>query len=284
MRHFRFLLLACTAVTLSGPVDAADMPWGNGPAVISDGDPMEEEIGSGWYLRGDIGWARGTEPKISYSHASTVVSDPKVSDRGTFGGGFGYKFDMFRADLTVDSITRRRISWTRAAGCYDFACGTGIMNHGRQSFTTFLANAYVDLGNWAGITPYVGAGIGVAYGGTSIVGYTSPTVTSTVPSATYTNFSFSTPAANRFSLAAAAMAGASYTIGSGLMLDLGYRFLWVDNSRSGNTTYRATTVTNPDASGVGGGTVVTNTQGSGRLRTEDLGFHQFRVGLRYFVN
>lgn len=284
MRNIRCLLLACAATAVPSIAGAADMPWGSGPAVISDRGQMEEEIGTGWYLRGDVGWAKSTTPKISYSHASTTLSDPKVADGVTFGGGFGYKFDMFRADLTVDTINRRRISWARTAGCYDFACAGGIMNSGHQTFTTVLANAYVDFGNWSGLTPYVGAGIGVSYGGTGIDGYTSPAVSSTLPSATYTNFSYKTSAPNRFSLAAAGMAGASYTIGSGLMVDLGYRFLWVDNSTSGSTTFKSVTVTNPDAGGAGGGTVTTTGQGTGKLRTEDLGFHQFRVGLRYFVN
>ncbi len=284
MRHVRFLLLASAAIALPGMAGAADMPWGRGPAVISEQGPTDVEIGTGWYLRGDIGYSRSTTPKISYSHASTVLSDPKVADGAVFGGGFGYKFnEWFRTDLTVDSINQRRITWSRSAGCYDATCPTDVMNSGRQAITAALANAYVDFGNWAGLTPYVGAGIGVAYGGTSIDSYTSPEVTSTVPSATYTNYSLKTSTPSRLSLAAAGMAGASYTIGSGLMLDVGYRYLWVDNSVSGTTSFKSVTVTNPDASGSGGGTVTLNTQGTGRLRTDDLGFHQVRVGLRYFV-
>ena len=46
-------------------------------------------------------------------------------------------------------------------------CGTatGVCNYedtGDLAVTTLMANAYLDLGNYSGFTPYVGAGIGGA--------------------------------------------------------------------------------------------------------------------------
>jgi len=261
MRHFRFLLLACTAVTLSGPVDAADMPWGNGPAVISDGDPMEEEIGSGWYLRGDIGWARGTEPKISYSHASTVVSDPKVSDRGTFGGGFGYKFnEWLRADLTVDQIEsygmKRRIG---SVACFTTDTCTIDSGFGGKVMPV-MANAYVDFGNWGGFSPYVGGGLGAA----RMTSSGSFTYTDTTTAATVTTFA---NGGARWSPAFAAMAGLTIDLGSGIQLDAGYRYLWLSEGSTGVIAQS------------GAGASVPST-----VEFRNNGFHQARVGLRYFVN
>src|SRR6185437_8650685 len=45
---------------------------------------------------------------------------------------------------------------TAVARCSDFY-------HGTVQSSVFLANGYVDLGSWYGITPFVGAGVGVAY-------------------------------------------------------------------------------------------------------------------------
>lgn len=284
MRLFRSVLLTTLAVAAPAAALAADMGYGRGPSLISEPRSTEEEIGTGWYLRGDIGYALSNKPKVSFTDASTRLSNATADNAMTFGGGFGYKFDNFRVDLTADAINNRKVGWNRSAGCYGLPCLGGAPNVGKQTFTAILANAYYDVGQWAGLTPYVGAGIGVAYGGMAIDGYVSPNSSSTLPSDTYTNYYYSSHQANRFSLAAAAMAGASYNLGGGIMLDAGYRFLWVDNSASGQMSYKSTTVTNPDIDGKGGGTVVTGGQAYGRVKFEDLKFQQFRVGLRYFVN
>ena len=63
-------------------------------------------------------------------------------------------------------------------------------------------------------------------------------------------------------MAAGAAAGASYTIGDGLVLDLGYRFLWVDSARSGTATLSSE---------------------AGDIRAHDLTAHQVRAGLRYYL-
>lgn len=284
MRLFRSVLLTTLAAALPGVAMAADMGFGMGPVLSSQPRSTEEEIGSGWYLRGDIGYALGNKPKVSFSDASTSLSNSTASNAATFGGGFGYKFDNFRGDITVDAINQRKVGWSRTSGCYGLTCPGGILNSGKQTFTTTLANAYFDMGQWGGLTPYVGAGIGFAYGGSSIDGYVSPTAYSSLPGATYTNYSYQASHENRFSLAAAAMAGASYNLGSGIMLDAGYRFLWVDNLSSGQVSYKSTTVTNPDINGNGGGTVIVAGRGAGHAVFDDMKFHEFRLGLRYFVN
>ena len=91
-----------------------------------------------------------------------------------------------------------------------------------------LTNAYIDMGNWCGFTPYIGAGIGFAtisvdglrddgltQGGAS-VGYGADKTT--------TNFAY------------AFYAGASFDITSQVALDLSYRWANLGSAQSGQVT------------------------------------------------
>jgi len=100
-----------------------------------------------------------------------------------------------------------------------------------------LVNGYIDLGTWWSITPYIGAGVGVAFNtiehfrDTNVIaggGGWADTGTQT-------------------SLAWALHAGASYRVSSNLALDLSYRYLNVGNARSGILQNLDPTVGNPTA-------------------------------------
>ena len=259
MRHFRILLLACSAVAVPGMAGAADMPWGRGPAVISEGEPAEVEIGTGWYLRGDIGFARPTAPTLTMGANSFTG----ISRDGSFafGGGFGYKFnDFLRADLTVDQISsyglKRRIG---TVGC--FGVDTCNVDHKFDgTVVPVLANAYVDLGKWWGFSPYVGGGAGVARMRTG-GGFTYTDTT--------THASLETVASSRtkWSPAFAAMAGLAVDLGAGIQLDAGYRYLWLSEGATGVMTQ------------TGSGGLVPSS-----VEMKNAGFHQARVGLRYFLD
>ena len=67
-----------------------------------------------------------------------------------------------------------------------------------------LANAYVDLGTWSNITPYVGVGAGVSFHRAS-----APVV----PDAAQTKFAW------------AVMAGIGFGISENIKLDIGYRYV-----------------------------------------------------------
>src|SRR5215207_10799486 len=93
----------------------------------------------------------------------------KFGDTYSFGGGFGYQFtNWLRADVTADYRAPAKFSnWS--SGSYDRGGAQGIrgfnVEKGEFEKTILLANAYLDLGNWYGITPYLGAGIGTAQRG-----------------------------------------------------------------------------------------------------------------------
>lgn len=254
--HVAAVLAAATAVT---PVVAADFsaaPQIDMPSVIPP-----EEIGTGWYLRGDIGYDRASAKSVSTSFPDLKTTRPSVGRDISYGGGFGYKFnEWFRADVTAD-YSDRSVAW-RNAGCLAGVCANWRNSHATLTSIPILANAYLDMGNWSGITPYVGAGVGFAVTKLGGAGWNGRNAVGTWNATTHAN--------SQTSLAAAVMAGASYTVGSGLMLDVGYRYLWIDQAKIGRATYT-------DATGA-----TNTTRGNvGTLKTMD--FQQFRVGLRYFV-
>ena len=79
----------------------------------------------------------------------------------------------------------------------------------------FLANAYLDMGTWYGITPYVGAGVGMA-------SYNVSNLTDT--SLSNQNAWGVAPDKSGANFAWALMAGMSWNVAPNLKLDIGYRY------------------------------------------------------------
>lgn len=175
------------------------------PSFAADYDPpifIEEapeyvpvEVGSGWYLRGDVSYEVGDR---AYDFA---VGGIGVENNRLGGGiGFGYHFtDNLRADMTVSYLGSDSLS---NAG-----------NVVSQKAWSGLVSGYFDIATIVGITPYVGAGIGATY--------SKHEVNLAVPSPTLDRSSYD------FSYAL--MAGASYKMTDNLSVDAGYQFLHTPN-------------------------------------------------------
>jgi opacity protein-like surface antigen len=109
----------------------------------------EEQFAMGWYLRGDIGFSNQQVSKLENAflpnNANHISSD--FSSAGIFGVGLGMQFNNWlRADVTGEY---------RMKADYN-----GLDVIGKEML--FLLNAYMDLGTWWCVTPFVGAGIGFA--------------------------------------------------------------------------------------------------------------------------
>ncbi len=183
-------LSACFGLCLASLVQGAAL-WGT-PVVAADfkpyappaPPPAEEPVewGSGWYLRGDIGWQNVQLPAVTGDFATIKGIDNIVSG----GLGAGYQFnDWLRADLTVDRSVFRMNRGLDTVWCPYGAVGlfgenadgnevpVGIFANpsetceprakGTLNRTSFLVNGYLDLGHYWGFTPYVGAGLGASY-------------------------------------------------------------------------------------------------------------------------
>ena len=130
------------------------------PRVI----PAPIEVASGWYLRGDVGTGVSDfrdftldpiDPKLSQVQKS-IESPPII------GVGVGYQFnDFLRADVTGEYRGNQGFSFIRSDKADPFQSISAYS--GKLSTVLVLANAYIDLGNFYGITPFVGGGIGFAH-------------------------------------------------------------------------------------------------------------------------
>ena len=87
------------------------------------------------------------------------------------GAGFGYqwnswlRFDAtaeYRADVEVQGGRQLHRVLARVGRCFD-------VYDGNHSAVVVMANAYIDLGTWMCLTPFVGAGVGCAYHKTAAV-------------------------------------------------------------------------------------------------------------------
>ena len=102
-------------------------------------------------------------PEQRATMPATPSSDQSLgfNTAGIFGLGVGYQFNnWFRADVTGEYrgnsqfFGTDRITFTGGVGTDTY--------HGSKSEWVVLANAYVDLGTWWCMTPFIGAGVGGA--------------------------------------------------------------------------------------------------------------------------
>tara|TARA_R110002020_G_scaffold5179_2_gene21905 strand:+ start:3291 stop:4121 length:831 start_codon:yes stop_codon:yes gene_type:complete len=238
--------------------------------------PMTQpvEVGSGWYLRGDLGYSvktRGAATNYSIFTAGPTYTpasfDSSSLDSDWSGSaGVGYNFtDYFRGDLTFDYTKGSFTGATSSAVPCGGGAGTGCASVDTQDFKQygFMANAYVDLGTFAGFTPYVGAGAGITRvtWGTLNSDYNCTGVgCGAVPIASTTN-----PGLESWRFTYALMAGMSYDITKDLKVDLGYKYSKIDDG--GQFGYSAAQAA----------------LGAAGAQANDNGFekHEVRVGLRY---
>lgn len=247
------LRLAAAASLLLGaatPLAAADMlpPLPSLDAPLLDGMPL----GAGWYLRGDLGYGPTRHGRATHAGlpARNVLTSAKIGNAFTFGGGLGYRYNSFlRVDITIDHRFNSRFS---AQGSNIAGPPTLYRDRGDFSATTGLVNAYLDLGTWGGVTPYIGGGVG--FSSKRFLNYAIETCAE--PCGTFTSLG-RLPAKTRNDFAWALMAGLAVDVDGGATIDLGYRYLNLGEARTG---------TDPALGGV---------------RVRKIDSHDFRVGLRW---
>jgi len=267
---------ACLAAL--SPARAADLIRGPQPyrsVPVPAPIPVPETFR--WYVRADIGLGLGQEPSISERglvygddaapfDATTPFGMSSTWFNGDFDtffvGGIGagvYLTPRLRADITVDARTKADVTGDHS--------GTYQNNNGDPvSFTTTdktevrgvvtLANLYWDFGQrGAGITPYVGAGFGF------VVRSMDRRHETTEDESGTTQTWSGQDKAHQVAPAAAFMAGLSYDITPGTILDINYRLMWL------GSVDMSTTINGYNS----------------RLTIGDSIDHQIRAGLRWNV-
>ena len=224
---------------------AADLP---APPIIEYEPQAPIEIGSTWYLRGDAGLAVYTGGDASWMTSGGALRKQYGASHelGWVAGlGVGYYInDYFRADLTLDY--RHKHEYEGKSDCSPHPCYNQD-THSFSAWTLFL-NGYYDFGSYHSVTPYVGAGIGVARLTTSDH---KTTGTLLFKDKTQYNFAWNV------------MAGASFQVAQDMHFDANYRFVSLGKSKTGGPASGASE--NP-------------------VKFDNLYAHDFRVGLRYDLN
>jgi len=285
MRSFKKLSLVAAALMAStAMVQAADLI----PAPTHDLPPEVVPVAAttGWYIRGDIGYASAdykddtrfvqVDP-IAGPTLNGIISGSDLDSTFVLKGGIGYQVnDYFRVDGTVayygsleaNGSSRSIFSAPGPVQCNFAAIGELCNFSDTQELdaTVFLANAYVDLGTFNGFTPYVGAGIGGARVKYDTLTNTQNCVTPATCGVDGLTETHQGESDTRF--AWALHAGASYDINCRLKADVGYSYTRIEE---GNAFAYSDTQVALGASGVQG-------------FDEGIEIHSGTFGLRYALS
>ena len=272
MARVNFLAVAGATLLAGTGAFAADFPPAMPPMPTPMMQPAPVIDTSGWYLRGDVGV--GVQSFSKFQHTSTNPNfvwpaswtiDQKDIDYGAFiGFGVGYAWNSWlRIDVTGEH--RAKVKF-KAIGSYTEFCPGGRcfdVYDGSHSASVFLANAYIDLGTWWCLQPFVGLGVGGAYHRvTSVhdVGYISDGTT---------GFGYAATDKSSFKFAWAAHAGVAYNYSEKIKFEFAYRYL---NMGSAQTAI-------VDCSSAG-----CQTNGARAYYTmTDLTSHDFKIGVRWML-
>jgi opacity protein-like surface antigen len=231
MRSVKYLVAAAGAASLfSSSAFAADMPSIMPPPPMYAAPPVEDF--GGWYLRGDIGFSNQRVDRLNNAldvNNTTSAQSLGFNTAGIFGLGAGYQFNhWFRADVTGEYRGNSQFFGTDQIS-YPGGVGTDTY-HATKSEWVALANAYVDLGTWWCITPFVGAGVGAAR--VSIANFTDQGIANNGGGA-LPGLALGDNVA-KWNLAWALHAGLAYKVSQNFTVELAYRYLNMGDGLTGD--------------------------------------------------
>lgn len=189
------------------------------PPVYVDQAPdyVPVEVGSGWYLRGDVSYL----PQTSFEDQDfsfTPASESETEDAYFASIGFGYHFnDYLRADLNLGYLPGNKFSFSYddSATAAEPTVASGNLKNNALSG---ILNGYVDLGTYVGITPYVGAGIGIVRSKYDLsASYFTDNGDDTDDVVQHSSKA-------KYSVAYTLNAGLAYQVSKNVQIDLGYQY------------------------------------------------------------
>jgi opacity protein-like surface antigen len=221
------------------------------------------------YLKGFVGAANPSVDGIwtpAFDTNDFQVFHNDIKNSALFGLGVGYQFNTWlRFDLTGEYRGRSAFfaqdrypggngTFSRASNDIDgtFFPGTNEYTADIESWVG-LANAYIDLGTYYCVTPYVGGGIGLA--SVSVLGLKDVNVPNLGVAYgadhTETNFAW------------AVYAGLAYDVTPSVTLDLSYRYTDLGDARSGVVT------------------AYDNSSSYSHMEIDDITSHDLMLGVRW---
>ncbi|MBR0818544.1 outer membrane protein [Bradyrhizobium liaoningense] len=264
MRSVKSLLAAGAATLISSMAFAADMPIAAPPPMYAPPAPPADF--GGWYLRGDIGMTNQSAKRIDSATAQTYPTTTTglgFDSSPLFDLGVGYRFNnWFRADVIGQYRGKANLHGSQSVllGPTDVEANTYT---GSKSEWVVMANAYVDLGTWWCITPFIGAGVGGSYNKLSGFQDNGVRYTAGALSNSVTYFGDN----GKWNFAWAAHAGLAYKVNPGFTVELAYSYMDLGDAALGN--YRAF-----DGS----------ISGPSTIKVKDITSHDVKLGVRWDLN
>jgi len=273
MRSLKVAIFAGAAVAAAfTSANAADLP------PVMQARPIApvhvEEMTGGWYLRGDIGVGKQSFKNFDFTQtnqafvwpASWRIDQQEMGDTSFIGAGLGYQWNSWlRVDATAEFRAKAKF---KAVGSYTEFCAPGQrcfdVYDGSHSAVVVMANAYIDLGTWMCLTPFVGAGAGFAYHKVSAVhdvGYVAGGTT---------GFGYGQSDFTESKFAWALHAGVAYSVNNNFKMELGYRYLNMGNVNTGVVDCSF------GGCGTGGGPRAFYT-------FREMDSHDFKLGMRWML-
>jgi len=214
------IALALAAIVLI-PVTQSLAADYNPPIYVDEApDYVPVEVGSGWYLRGDVAYL----PEESFENEDFAFTPASFSDKEDpiFASiGFGYHFnDYLRADLNLGYLPGNKIGVDYDDSAIVTPPTTATVASASLKNYAFsgILNGYVDLGTYVGITPYLGAGIGVVQSKRKLsASYFTDNGDSTDDFVLHDN-------KTQYSFAYTLNAGLAYQVSKNVSVDLGYQY------------------------------------------------------------
>jgi opacity protein-like surface antigen len=233
MRSVKFIIAAGAATLLSQAAFAADMAIAPPPQMYAP-PPVVEDFG-GWYLRGDIGFSNQRVDRLNNAldaNNTSSVQNLNFNTAGIYGLGVGYRVNnWFRADVTGEY---RGNSQFYGSDRITQVGGIGMDTyHATKNEWVVLANAYVDLGTWWCITPFIGAGVGGAR--VAVNGFTDQGIASNPiqPGPALAGLAYGDNV-SKWNLAWALHAGLAYKVTPNVTVEFAYRYLDMGDGLTGD--------------------------------------------------
>jgi opacity protein-like surface antigen len=264
MRSVKSLLAAGAASLISSMAFAADMPIAAPPPMYAPPAPPADF--GGWYLRGDVGMTNQSAKRIDSNTAQqfpTQTVGLGFDSSPLFDLGVGYRFNnWFRAD--VIGQYRGKANLHGSDNVFLGAADVEANNYsGSKSEWVVMANAYVDLGTWWCITPFIGAGVGGSYN--KISGFRDDGVRYTAGALSNSVTYFADN--GKWNFAWAAHAGLAYKVNPGFTVELAYSYMDLGDASPGN--FRA---------------FDNSISGATSIKIKDITSHDVKLGVRWELN
>lgn len=250
------------AATLAQTATAADLASMGRGSIKDDYVVAGPSHVSPCYYRADVGYSFSTNPKMRWTGDTdpgpgtslrSTVRNTDMDDTWTGGVGVGCGSGSrgFRYEFMLGYHGQRGIDGRTVPFNYGGVFGERKITSAITTYTG-MVNGYFDLGNFRGVVPYVGLGVGLAYNQMDDYSFIIP---GSVP--------YKVSGANDLTLAWSVMTGFAYQISDRAIIDLGYRYIDFGRAATSRTDNFSFTPS--------------------KLAVDDMSAHEIKIGLRYHL-